>query len=172
MFNSIPTFRSMVLGFSMVVVMFAFTGCFTDDSSDKAQAVATENILKEANAQIGMPNIVNFQQKKHMKMIYELCDQESVICWAYFKNEYTGKLVFINKCVGYGLPFSAQYTNPMKVAYSSSSGRIALPQADPNGLFMPVSSSASWVMFINPADNSIHPVYVEPEIIISPFKLH
>jgi len=46
-----------------------------------------------------------------------------------------------------------------------------LPQADPNGLFMPTSSSATWLMMIDPETNKPRPVYIEPEIIVSPFRL-
>ena len=157
----------------MVISMFMTTGCMDSaKSSDKVLAEQTEQIMKEANSEIGMPNINNFQQKKQMKMIFELCDQEDIICYAYLKNDMTGELVFLSKCMGYGIPFSAQFTNPMKVAFSNSQGRIALPQADPNGLFMPTSSSATWLMLIDPKTNEPHPAYIEPEIVVSPFKLH
>jgi len=46
-----------------------------------------------------------------------------------------------------------------------------LPQADPNGLFMPTSSSATWLMMIDPETNKPRPVYIEPEIVVSPFPL-
>lgn len=69
----------------------------------------------------------------------------------------------------FGVPFSAQYTNPEK--YIRHTGTI-LPQADPNGLYMPVSSSATWLMMIDPETKEARPVYIEPEIVVSPFKLH
>jgi len=146
-------------------------------SSDKVQAIATEQALTEANSQIGMPNIANWQQKKTLKMIYELCDQEDLICYAYLKSDYTGELTFLGKCVGYGIPFSAQYTNPEKVAtvdggQYGAKNPYNLPQADPNGLFMPTSSSATWVILINPETNEPQVAYVEPELVVSPFKLH
>jgi hypothetical protein len=46
-----------------------------------------------------------------------------------------------------------------------------IPQADPNGLYMPTSSSATWVMLKDPKTGKIHPVYVESDITVSPFKL-
>jgi prepilin-type N-terminal cleavage/methylation domain-containing protein len=144
-----------------------------EPSADKIQAKQTETALAEANRQIGMPNIKSFQQRKLMRMIYELCDQENLICYAYIKSDYQGKLFFIGKCIGFGIPFSAQYTNPMKIAdHAHSYGYAILPQADPNGLFMPTSSSATWLMMIDPKTNKPRPVYIEPEIVVSPFPLH
>ena len=47
-----------------------------------------------------------------------------------------------------------------------------LPQPDPNGLFMPTSSSATWLMMVDPNGGKPRPVYIEPEIVVSPFPLH
>jgi len=151
-------------------------------NSDVIQAKQTEKALDEAQRQIGMPNIVNFQQRKLMKLIYEMCDKEDLVCYAYIKSDYQGKLMFIGKCIGFGIPFSAQFTNPEKIVQGDHqlgydlAGRInypmSIPQADPNGLFMPTSSSATWLMMIDPKTKKPRPVYIEPEIVVSPFQLH
>lgn len=144
-------------------------------SAEQLQTVATNQILDEINRQVGLPNISNFQQKKLMKLIYEMCDKENLICYTYIKSDYQGKLVFIGKCLGFGVPFSAQYTNPQKLVNSDlgqAYGEQPLPQADPNGLYMPTSSSATWLMMIDPKDNKPRPVYIEPEIVVSPFPLN
>lgn len=176
--------------FSLIVVAFLFMGMDScgekkaaKDSADAVQAQQTKNMLSEAQRQVGMPNIVNWQQRKLMKMIYELCDKEDLICYAYIKSDYQGKLFFIGKCVGFGIPFSAQFTNPNRiwdleidgggVNKCEDNGEIqVIPQADPNGLFMPTSSSATWLMMVDPETNEPRPVYIEPEIVVSPFPLH
>lgn len=140
-----------------------------EDTADDVQRKKTETMLGEAQKQIGMPNIVNWQQRRLMKAIYELCDQENLICYAYIKSDYQGKLMFIGRCIGFGIPFSAQYTNPMK---KIKMRELTIPQADPNGLFMPTSSSATWLMMVDPKTNKPRPVYIEPEIVVSPFALH
>lgn len=156
---------------TLLLISIIFTGgC--GETAERKQALQTKILLNEANNQVGMPNIPNFQQKKLMKLIYELCDKEDLICYAYIKSDYQGKLVFIGKCIGYGIPFSAQYTNPEKIATRISGGLAVLPQADPNGLYMPTSSSATWLIMINPKTNKPQPVYIEPEIVVSPFPLH
>jgi len=155
--------------------MFGCEGQEVGDAELKQQ-VQTKEIMREANNQLGMPAIKNFQQKKLMKMIYETCDQENLICYAYIKSDYQGKLIFIGKCIGFGVPFSAQYTNPSQYFDdpngSYDSGSITVPQTDPNGLYMPTSSSATWLMMIDPKTKNARPVYLEPEIVVSPFPLH
>ena len=46
-----------------------------------------------------------------------------------------------------------------------------MPQAEPNGLYMPPDAEATWVMLINPANGEAVPTYVEPRITVSTFKL-
>lgn len=157
-----------------VMAMFVCVcGCDrTSDSSDARMAKQTEVSMREANAQIGMPAIKNYQERKLAKMIFELRDREDLICHAYIVNHMTGELVFIGKCIGFGLPYSVQYTNPERIAASSHNGGYAiLPQADPNGLFMPDGLSATWLMMLD-ENGEPHPVYIEPQIIISPFPLY
>jgi len=150
----------------LIAIIVFFAGCIGE--ADRDQARQTEKLMLEVNRQVGMPNIINFQQKKLMKMVYELCDKENLITYAYIKSDYQGKLFFIGKCVGFGIPFSAQYTNPDR--YHSTG--VVLSQPDPNGLFMPTSSSATWLMMIDPTTGKPRPVYIEPEIVVSPFPLH
>lgn len=157
-------------------IVFASCEINTDalKNSDEQTAHKQEQMMKEANSELGMPAITNFQEKKLAKMIMEQRDREDLVCYAYIVNQMTGKLVFLGKCLGYGLPYSTQYTNPMKTVSSwESSGYCEqLPQADPNGLFMPEGLSATWLMMIDPENGEPRPVYLEPEIIVSPFKLH
>lgn len=152
--------------------------CFRDTGTeaDKAQAEATTKALAEAQREVGMPNIINWQERKTLKMIRELCDQADLVCYAYLQNNYSGKLIYIGRCYGYGIPFSAQFTNPEKIVsqyLGNSVGRFTgvMPQADPNGLFMPTSSSATWLIMADPESKDPSPVYFEPVITVSPFKL-
>lgn len=158
-----------------VVMMFTSTasaGWFdVEQTADQKMAKQTKAAMSEANRQIGMPAIRNFQERKLAKMIFELRDQEKLVTYAYLVN-LEGGLIFIGKCIGFGLPYSVQYTNPEKVEQRYTGSFGTLPQADPNGLFMPSGLSATWLMMIDPKTQEARPVYVEPEIIVSPFALH
>ena len=178
-----PKKLMVLLGLCVLFVLILFlSGCEDKGGgsrADQIQAHQTATAMAEAQRQVGMPNIVNFQQRKLMKLIYELCDKEDVITYAYIKSDYQGKLFFIGKCIGYGIPFSAQFTNPKRlvdaddfVSNNTADDIFVLPQADPNGLFMPTSSSATWLMMIDPETSESRPVYIEPEIVVSPFPLH
>jgi len=159
-----------------IVIMIVIIGCNdVQPKSDEIIQKQQEAAMREAVAQTGLPAIRNFKEKKMLKMLYELRDQEDLICHAYLFNVMTGEVgQYLGKCIGYGLPASTQYSNPQKIIRKkdlNGSAFIPTPQAEPNGLFMPNELSATWLMMIDPKTNKPRPVYIEPLIIVSPFKL-
>lgn len=46
-----------------------------------------------------------------------------------------------------------------------------MPQPELNGLYMPTSSSVTWLMMIDPNTQELRAVYIESEIVVSLFKL-
>ena len=51
--------------------------------------------MAEADRQTGMPGIVNYQERKLAKMIFELRDQEDLTTYAYVVSHVTGDLRFL-----------------------------------------------------------------------------
>ena len=162
--------NTILFPFIAIAISLTIISCDSGSDADNIQAQQTKKSMLEANRQIGMPAISNFQERKLAKMIFELRDQENLKTYAYIINNMTGELVFIGKCIGFGLPYSVQFTNPERIEYRQ--GNMAtVPQPDPNGLFMPSGLSATWLMMLD-ENGKARPVYVEPEILVSPFKLH
>ena len=157
----------------MLIMGLGFIGCDkqapTGDDIMNAQQRQTD---RQAALAVGPPAIVNFQEKRTLKQIYELRDtQLSTV--TYIVDRY-GKTHKICDSVGYGIPYATQYTNPSKIDYNrgQDGGNIAIPQADPNGLFSPASAEGTWVLCLNPKDKKVVPIYIEPRIIVSPFALN
>lgn len=172
-----------VFMFMLAFVLMSNSSCEArpqKKSSDQEVQQRTEQAMKEANRQLGMPSISRYQEKRNLKWIYELCDQEEFLCHAYLVNSYNGTVgQYLGRCIGYGIPYSTQYSNPQKVSkircdFGQYHGEAAytIEQPEPNGLFKPVGLSATWLIMINPETKKPTPVYLEPEIIVSPFKLH
>jgi hypothetical protein len=165
---------STVIGFALLLFVALFAaGCLEETSSvDDKQQVQQERSLSEMNRQVGMPEIANFQEKKLFKAIIELRDRADLVTYAYLKSEYTGRLIYLGKAIGFGVPAATQYTNPERIDSSfGGDGRVSLPQADPNGLFMPSSTAATWLMLIDPATGKPVPFYCEVDLIVSLFKV-
>jgi hypothetical protein len=137
-------------------------GC--DDSDDRARN-QQEQILNQANDAVGMPAITRFSAKRNLKRIYELADQQVPTISYFF--DLQGHLHKLCDSFGYPIPYSTEYTNPLK-PYSQG---LALGQADPDALFHAPSSDGTWVMCLKPGTKEVWPVYVEPKVTASPFPL-
>jgi len=144
-----------------VLAIFTLGAC---GGVDAQRADQQERQLQEGAAQVGMPAITNYQEMRIVKQLYELRDKE-IATYAYLQSM-DGSLRCLGDAIGYGVPYAAQFTNPQY-----GSGTYARPQAEPNGLFMPDSASATWIMLLNPETHKASPVYVEPNMIVSQFKL-
>lgn len=154
----------------IAIMAIMLTGCDMNKSSQSKEQKQQEEMQKESIAQVGTPAIANFREKRLLKQIYELRDQDGLLTYTYIVAEQTGKLVFIGETIGYGIPASTQFNNPEKLAngYHDST---AIPQAEPNGLYSPSSAEGTWIMLKDASGKTVKPVYVEPRIIVSPFKL-
>lgn len=158
-----------------IIVSVLMTGC-SSDNSVREESKYQEQLMQQANDEIGMPEITEFYEKKLAKEILELRDDSSLVCYAYTKSDMTGKYVFLGRSMGYGLPYSTQYTNP-ETAYWGKTWDTSvycdypLPQADPNGLYSPDGLSATWLWMIDEETGGPNIIYAEPEIIVSQNKL-
>jgi len=139
-------------------------GC--QESSDQIQNRKQEELSRQGVTQIGLPSIVNFQEKRTYKMILELRDTE--IKTITYIIDMNGKLHKVCDSIGYGIPYATQYTNPMQDRHTN----YGMPQADPNGLFSPASADGTWVLCLNHETKKMSPVFIEPRVIVSPFALN
>jgi hypothetical protein len=147
-----------------------------DDSCDnmtpqsvKDQNAAQEQVSQQANSQVGMPGVTNFTEKKIVRQLYELRDK-NISTFSYVP-DMNGKLWHLCDSIGYGLPYGVQFTPPDRPVEGRTTGEfIALPQAEPNGLFMPPTAEGTWIICAGDK-GAPTPVYVEPRVIVSPFKL-
>lgn len=167
--------RYMILLVVAFTSLGASTSCYQVNEAEEAQREATESIQAEAQAQVGMPDIFNFTERRQMKDILELRDKPDLLTFTYIVNM-DGDLLPLCRSIGYGLPYSVQYTNPSSISRRAwGSGAVSegmvLPQPDPNGLYMPEGLSATWVLCVDPGSGKPDPVYVEPSIIVSRFEL-
>jgi hypothetical protein len=154
---------------ALAVVSFALMGCKPEPSSDSIQRDQQERILQEGTSSIGMPAIKNFREKRLLKMIYELRDQDGLRTYTYIINKMNGKPVFLCDSMGYAINDATGFTNPDKLVRDNGTAFGTMTQAEPNGLFTPDSSNAYWVMCLG--DDKPVPVFVAGEIVVSPIKL-
>jgi hypothetical protein len=165
--------RAVLLG----VYCLMMASCYeTPPSTDTRQAVAQEALHAEADRQVGMPGITNFTELKIVRKLYELRDQ-NVATFSYVM-DMQGRLWHVCDSIGYGLPYGVQFTNPEADHWTGNGtgyrqrGWVRLPQPEPNGLFMPPTAEGTWIICASEKQKGdIEPIYVEPRVVVSPFKL-
>jgi len=164
-----------VIAVCLIAGFIALPGCEEPPpTTDQKIAAQQAQSLEEASKQVGMPAVVKFQEMRMAKDIYELRDK-AIATHTYIVNEMQGCLVYIGPSVGYGLPYATQYSSPTKWERMSLNGGgwswQQMPQAEPNGLFMPAAAEGTWVLLKDPNGDETKPVYIEPRVMVSPFRL-
>ena len=143
--------------------------CDQQPTSTQIERKKQEELSLQAVQQVGMPAITNFAEKRMMKDILELRDQ-NVATTTYLVGM-NNQLTKVCDSVGYGLPYATQYTNPQRVTGDGTHGYVTLPQADPNGLYSPAAAEGTWILCVDHKDGKAKPLYVEPRVIVSPISL-
>ena len=149
-----------------VLSIFVLSAC--DETSTGKERRVQEELSKQGVETVGFPAIVNFAEKRMMKDIIELRDQN--VATTVYITDMNGRLHKVCNAVGYGLPYATQYTNPMRIS-GDGHGYVTLPQADPNGLYSPASADGTWVLCVDTKSGKPKPVYIEPRVIVSPIPL-
>ncbi len=176
------TYRKTAILFAISVIVSALALAMTTPanagwfdppvaSSDKKVAQTAEKQMKQIDAMVGYPSVINGFEKRQVRMLYELRDNPEYRTYSYIVTM-DGSFVFICDSIGYGINASIQFSNPEKVIDTgdvNGNGYGYLPQAEPNGLFMPEGLSATYVMCLD--GEELKPVYVESEVLVSPFEM-
>lgn len=148
----------------------SLSACDQTPTSDQRQAQQQEAIANQMTSQVGMPSVPNAAERRMLRDIFELRDKMiPTITYIVDLNGHAHKLC---DSMGFGIPYSTQFTNPQKITEEGASYAVTLPQADPNGLFSPANADGTWVMCLNPQTKNAVPLYVEPRIIVSEFPLN
>lgn len=170
--------RSIYTALAVLGLSITLSGCWSStNATDEAVQTKQAAMQAEQVRQTGLPGITNFTEAKLVKRLYELRDQK-ISTYTYVMN-INGQLLHVCDSIGYGLPYGVQFSNPEKNVWTDGADHTHswvntnLPQAEPNGLYMPPTAEGTWVMCANPkADGGFDPLYVEPRVVTSPFKLH
>jgi hypothetical protein len=130
----------------------------------------TQTIIMNAISRIGMPKISNFRELLMMNSVLEKRDQ-ALATWTYMWSDYNRCYTLIGASVAYPIPYATQRTSPMKVAHNTS-GIVAIPQADPNGLYSPANAEGTFLELNDPSKtNETGVMYSEPRLTTVPFQL-
>ncbi len=165
-----------------LMLVATVTGCGVyAPSADVVMQQKQEKLQSEAVKEVGTPNITRFTELKRFAYLYELRDRSDLTCWVYTR-DMVGAMHLIGVGMGFPMPYGTQFSSPQKITntYLPSMGGDGavkgtgwytgpMPQAEPNGLFMPPGAEASWVILMT--RRGPKPYYGETRLEGSPERL-
>lgn len=163
--------------FMGVLACVFLVGC--DEQANPASAASQEQSVVNA----GMVQLLRNQPPPVFDYSPERADliklytarQRRLPTFSYVQSPYTGKLLWKCPSVGFPLPYSTQLTNPVQTQWKYQGGggiaSAVVAQAEPNGLYPPPTSDATWVLCVNKA-GQIVPKYEEKHVTASFVPMH
>jgi len=150
--------------FTVCLMLFAFFACTAESGCEDKSDTKERADVERGQAQLVQNQpapIFQWSLERHIMIKLYEARNKAVTTYNYTQSQFTGKITW--ECVGIGFPIAAttQLTNPMKLAYNS--GGATIPQAEPNGMYAPPQSSATFVPCIAP-DGEIAPARVEDNV--------
>lgn len=160
-------------------------------STDSMIAQQQEAQQAEAAAQVPPPSIKNWNEKRFLKLVQEKRDEPNLATWTYTKNM-DGKYTFVCESIGYGIPYDTRSNNPEhyefvstitgpgsggNCTYYTKDGKCVwgefhlMPQAEPNGLFIPEGAHGTWNLCKDPKTGKPDVTYQEEDVAVFPYKL-
>lgn len=156
-----------LLGFCALALVCG--GCEQYNSSDNRELVDIER-QQEIYTKNQPPPFFEWSFERHlMTKLYE-ARNNAVTTYSYLQSPYTGKIMSECTSLGYPIPATTQLTNPQKLSLielRNGYAQAILPQAEPNGMYTPSSTSATWVMCLGP-DGRVEPAYWEGNVSTYP----
>lgn len=166
------------------MLALAANSCQPDNSGATRESQQTLNLQEQAAVTIGIPAIKNFAEKRQLKMIYELRDQATLVTYTYTLDLNNKRhKVCPTTSVGFGIPYSTQFTAPKSARYvrpiypngdqvaSNGWHTLEADQPEPNGLYMPADASGTWVLCLHPNGKDLAPTYVEDNVVAYLFPM-
>ncbi len=173
----------------LVVVLLMATACGNVNQSTDSKIAAQQEIQQaEAAAQVPPPSIVNWNEKRMLKLVQEKRDQVNLPTWTYTKNM-DGKYTFVCESIGYGIPYDTRSNNPEHYEFVSTTtgpnmnctysidGKCGhgeyhlMPQAEPNGLHIPASAKGTWNLCKDPVTGKPDVSYQEEDVAVFLYRL-
>jgi predicted small lipoprotein YifL len=167
----------------VILSVFVLSACgeatLEDKTSDQVQSEKAERVNKQKTMRVGEPSITNFYEANQVKEIYEKRDNAELLCYAYVKN-LEGRFIYLGVSKGYGVNSSIQFSNPVKVQRAENDygiwagdgdGPILVPQAEPNGLFMPEGLMATYINILDENTGEFGLSYIEDNLNVFENKL-
>ena len=156
----------LIIGLLLAVLL---VGCDMPEDTERADNL----IVKEQQSHYAKVHPVPFFEYSIPRdvyiQIYEVITTKAYNTYTVIQTM-TGETVFHGNSIGYGIPHDVSLTNPWQADVRSSTGRIPIGQAEPDGLFASVNTDGTWVLFVLET-GEVTPIYTEQKVTTFPFPV-
>lgn len=146
----------------VIVLVMTLTSCATSSELDTQSTVNDQQNIYNQNQPI---HTYNYSVERDIvQQLYDFRVTKLVSTWTVWLAQGTGEPIDMCASKGYPIPYNTSLTNPEQTAWSNYADSSVIAQAEPNGLYPGGSTSATWVLCVE-SDGTLHPRYVESEVI-------
>lgn len=147
-------------------------GCSSGEPS-KQSAASMEQTQQNLQSEQFLRNqpvpSIEWSLERHMVIQTYVARQRATSTHSVVQSEFTGKILWQCDSIGFPVPYSTQLTNPLQAVWMGSTSPnyplagVAIAQPEPNGLYPPPTSDATFVPCVDEKGN-ITPVYEEKKV--------
>ena len=162
------------LGLAVVLLACGAQGGCDDQAAQPSAAQAEQQAQDRQMGQFlrnqPVPSI-EWSLERHMLIQLYAARQRATTTFSVVQSAYTGKVLWSCPSIGFPLPYATQLTNPLQALWKSGGGSAwswtsaVVAQQQPNGLFTPSQSDATWVPCVD-EKGRITPVYEEKKVTV------
>lgn len=145
-------------------------GCTAQDNTAAKEQQSTDRAMTQIARSQPVP-VFDYSLERHMLTEIYKARQRATNTFSVVQSDYTGKVLWSCPSLGYPVPYATQLTNPhqLQAIYGlNNSGHWTdgvVEQPEPNGLYSPAQSDATWVPCVGP-DGKVTPVYEEKHVTV------
>jgi hypothetical protein len=164
--------HSVRLGFSIAGMVFLCAaggdGCTAPTTQTQREAEATDQAMTQIGRNQPVPTFDWSLERRMMTEIYQ-ARQRATSTFSVVQSEFTGKILWSCPSIGFPIPYATQLTNPLQGQEIHVAGQnnaaVVIAQAEPNGLYSPAQSDATWVPCVA-SNGKVTPVYEEKHVTV------
>lgn len=148
--------------FLVCVMSFSFLACDEHTSANDRERQAV-NRQQETFLRSQPTPVFEWSLERSLMIQLYNARNARTLTYSYVIHPHTGQLIMSCESMGFPIPATVQLTNPQTIV-ENTRGTTTIAQAEPNGLYAPPSTNATWVMCIAP-NGGVEPRYVENDVI-------
>jgi hypothetical protein len=145
------------------LLLLTLTACDGYPSGDRVEAGQQADITGALVGHQPIPDVGGYSQMRQNLIEIERAEALGVQTTSFMFNRASPDPIQSCPSIGVPIPNTASLSNPHQVVWGNGGGSGVVDQMDPNGIYVPASSSGTFVQCVGP-DGHVAPAYAEGEV--------